>query len=324
MSYPQAFYPESPYLERVGAFVPESTMSVKELSGSLDLTSTQQRFFTRFLGLDRVAVATGLGLADMLTSAAEDALTGVDRDSVRFLVHAHTMQHVSVSEPKILDDVRQRLGLRNASVFSLSHMNCVVGLYALQIARFLLAGAAPEDRVLVVTGDKVLTHQARLIPDITIQGDGAAACLVGQDSRGDRVLGRAFTVLGRFYQGIDCSPPLQLEYKQIYVESLSRVMTEALENAGRDAMDISLILPHNVNQLSWKRISELIGIPRDRVYLENVAKFGHCYSSDPFINLAVARKQGLVKSGDLVLMATAGLGASFAATVVEIGKGRES
>lgn len=311
------------FLERVGAFVPESTVSVHELCEPLGLSASQERLFTRFLGLDRIAVAADVGLADMLTSAGEEALAGVDRDSVRYLIHAHTMQHVTVGQPRLLDEVRDRLGLRNAAVFGLSHMNCVVGLHALQLARFLLADVRPEDKVLVVTGDKVFAHEGRLIPDITIQGDAAAACLIGQGPHGDRVLGRALDVLGRFYECLDCSEQLQIEYKRIYIDSLGKVMSEAIDDAGCAPRDISLLLPHNVNRLSWKRIVRNVGIPDDRVYLDNVSKFGHCYSSDTFINLATARDSGRVKSGDLVLLATAGLGAAFAATVVEIGEGRQ-
>lgn len=298
-------------------------MSVKELSESLHLTSSQERFFTRFLGLDQIAVAEDLDLADMLTSAGEEALRGVDRDSVRYLIHAHTMQHVTVARPRLADEVRDRLELRNASAFSMSHINCVAGLYALQIAQSLLAGTGSEDKVLVITGDRVLAHEGRLIPDITIQGDAAAACLVGRDPGGDRVLGRAINVVGRFYQCLDCPEALQTEYRQIYPDRLSEAISEAIDDAGCQPTDISMVLPHNVNRLSWKRIANSVGIPEGRVYLDNVPKFGHCYSSDPFINFAVARDSGQVKSGDIVLLTTAGLGATFGATVVEIGEGRD-
>jgi 3-oxoacyl-[acyl-carrier-protein] synthase-3 len=60
----------------------------------------------------------------------------------------------------------------------------------------------------------------------------------------------------------------------------------------------------------------------ERVYLDNIPKFGHCYASDPFINLASVRDTGLVKAGDLVLLVSAGLGAAFAATLVQIGERR--
>jgi 3-oxoacyl-[acyl-carrier-protein] synthase III len=309
-----------PYLERVSAFVPESSMTVRELCGLLHMTDGQHRLLTRFLGLDRIAVADNLELPDMLIAACEGVLAGIDRDQVGFLIHAHTMQHVAVAHPHLLTELRRRLGLPNASAFSLSHINCVAGLYGLHLARYLLAGAPPGVKILIVTGDRAPAHQARLIPDTTIQGDGAAACLVGHGPRGHRVLGRALRVLGRFYQCLDCPESLMNEYRLIYGDALAGVMREAADAAGCDPADISLVLPHNVNRLSWGRISRKAGIPAARVYLDNLPKFGHCYSSDPFINLMTARSSGLVKPGELVMLATAGMGAAFAATVLELGE----
>jgi 3-oxoacyl-[acyl-carrier-protein] synthase III len=310
-------------LEQVGAYVPQTSVPVGELREPLGLTAGQERVITRFLGLDRVTVAPGVELADMLTAAGEQALRGVDRGTVRHLIHAHTMQHVATASPHMLQDVRRSLGLRNASVLGLSHMNCVVGLHAVQIARFLLRGAAPGDRVLIVVGDKIVSDRLRLIPDTTVLGEAAAACLVGSDPAGDRVLGRALEVDGRFHECLACPEPLLDEYKRVYADGLRRVMRAAIADAGRTPEEISAVLPHNVNRLSWKRISNDLGIPVERVYLDNVPRTGHCYSSDPFVNLATARESGRVQPGDLVLMTTAGLGAAFAATVVQIGEGRD-
>ncbi|HEV3170973.1 MAG TPA: 3-oxoacyl-[acyl-carrier-protein] synthase III C-terminal domain-containing protein [Actinocrinis sp.] len=309
------------YLERVGTFLPEDSLSVRELSGPLGLTEGQIALFSRFLGLDRIAVAPGLDLADMLTAAGEDALGDTDRDSVRYLLHAHTMQHTGPPSRHLLEGVRLKLGLRNASVVSLSHLNCVMGLYAFQVARYLLHGAPPQHKALIVTGDKILSHRLRLIPDTTLLGEAAAGCVVGTDPRGDGVVGRALTVHGRFYQCLDCPDPLRAEYKTLYVEELKRAMAAAIEDAGCDPASIAAVLPHNVNRLSWKKICGAIGIPADRVFLDNVPKLGHCYTSDPFINLAAARGGGRVAAGDLVLMASAGMGAAFAAAVVQLGEG---
>lgn len=309
------------YLERVGTFLPQDSVSVRELSGPLGLTEGQVLLFSRILGLNRIAVAPDLDLADLLTAAGEDALGDTDRDEVRYLLHAHTMQHTGPPSRHLLENVRLKLGLRNASVVSLSHLNCVMGLHALQIARYLLHGAPPQHKALIVTGDKILSHRLRLIPDTTLLGEAAAGAVVGTDPRGDRVIGRALTVHGRFYQCLDCPEPLRAEYKQLYVELLGQAMAAAIEDAGCDPASIAAVLPHNVNRLSWKKICAALGVPADRVYLDNVPRLGHCYTSDPFINLAAARGGGRVAAGDLVLMVGAGMGAAFAATVMQLGEG---
>lgn len=309
------------YLERVGTFVPRQSVSVRELSGPLGLSESQVLLFSRFLGLDRIAVAPELDLADLLTGAGQDTLGGADRDEVYYLLHAHTMQHTGPPSRHVLEDVRLKLGLVNASVVSLSHLNCVMGLYALQVARYLLHGAPPHHKALILTGDKILSHRLRQIPDTTLLGEAAAGCLVGTDPRGDRVVGRALSVHGRFYQCLDCPQELRDEYKQRYVELLGQAMAAAIEDAGCDPGEIAAVLPHNVNRLSWKKICGALGIPPQRVFLDNVPKLGHCYASDPLINLAAARGCGRVAAGDLVLMVGAGMGAAFAATVVQLGEG---
>ena len=309
------------FLERIGLFVPETFRTVQELSEPLNLTSGQVRLFNRFLGVDRVPVATGIELGEMLTEAGEQALDGADRDSVRFLIHTHTIQHAAPPAQNMLDTVRRKLGLNRASAFGMSHVNCVAGLYAQQVARGLLHDAGPEDKALLLFGDKIQSHRLRLIPDTTVLGDAAAACLVGRDPRGHRVIGQALDVLGRFYQCLDGPEPLQTEYKELYSARISSVMRAAIEDAGCTPEQIAGVLPHNVNRLSWKRISNGLGIPAGRVYLENVPKLGHCYTADPYMNLAAATSDGLLRPGDLALMASAGLGAAFAAAVIRIGEG---
>ena len=309
------------FLERVSSAMPETTVSVADLQEIAGFTDDELRLYTRYFSLDRIAVAGDLELGDMLAAAGEQALHGVDRDKVRYLVHTHSLQHLGPSWRYRLDDVRRGLGLRNASAFDLSHLNCVAGLHALQVARFLLNGAADDEKVLVVSGDKTFVPQMRVIPGTTIQGDGAAACLVGRDPRGHGVLGRSLHVMGRFYQGSAAPELLQQEYKQLYVQSLTDAMQAAIEDARCDPADIALVVPHNVNRLSWPGISQRLGIPKGRTFLDNVRRYAHCYTADPFINLAEVLRTGRVEPGDLVLLVSAGVGAAFACTVVRIGEG---
>jgi 3-oxoacyl-[acyl-carrier-protein] synthase III len=308
-------------IERIGSFIPETTASVQELSGPLGLGTNHVLLFTRYLGLKQIAVAGDLELGDMLAAAGEDALGESDRDAVRFLIHTHTMQHVAPPSRHTLETVRTKLGLKNATVFGMSHVNCVAGLYALDIARYLLHTAHPEDKVLILMGDKILSPRLRVIPETTILGEAAAGCLVGRDPRGDRVLGRAVNVVGRFYQCLGGCAELLAEYKKVYTEELGRVMLEAVKDAGCTPGQIAAVLPHNVNRLSWKRVCGSLGIPPERIYLENIPKFGHCYGADPFINLKTARQSGRIVAGDRVLLTSAGLGAAFAASVVRLGPG---
>lgn len=307
------------YIKQVGTFVPETSVSVLEMRDRLGLTDSQARLYTRFLGLDRIAVAPDSKLADMLTGAAESALHGADRAAVRHLIYTHTIQHIAPPSEQVLDDVRTRLGLPNASAFSVSHQNCVAGLYAVHLARYLLFDEPRGSLVLVLAGEKAFSRQVQLIPGTTIMGEAAAACLVGGDPGGDQVLAVSMRTLGQFYQCQDLPEDLQVEYKQCYVQTISEVLRDALDRAGFDAGELTAVLPHNVNRLSWRQVADNVGIPLERIFLDNVPRLGHCFGADPFINLSDARAAGRIRPGDVVLLATAGLGATFAAIVVRVG-----
>jgi 3-oxoacyl-[acyl-carrier-protein] synthase-3 len=217
--------------------------------------------------------------------------------------------------------VRDALGLSNATAFALSHQNCAAGVYAVQLAQYLLAAADPEAQVLILSGEKATSAWMQLIPGTAIMGEATAACLVGRGPAGDRVLGVSLRILGEFYRGNECGDELKRKYDQLYVETMCGVVRDALEKSGVDTADIVAVLPNNVNRFSWRNISRGLDIPLDRFYLDNIAEFGHCFSADPFINFAYARESGRVKPGDHVLMVTSGLGAIFAALVLRVGEG---
>nr|WP_273944356.1 3-oxoacyl-[acyl-carrier-protein] synthase III C-terminal domain-containing protein [Kutzneria chonburiensis] len=97
-------------------------------------------------------------------------------------------------------------------------------------------------------------------------------------------------------------------------------MRDAVQDAGITLDDVSLVLPHNVNRFSWSETARLLGLPLTRIYLENIPRMGHCFSADPFVNLATARAEGATTPGDTVLLASAGQGGTFAAAVVRTGE----
>jgi 3-oxoacyl-[acyl-carrier-protein] synthase III len=138
------------------------------------------------------------------------------------------------------------------------------------------------------------------------------------------VIAVAMHTEGRFYRCYDGPEDLHAEYVRTYPRLVIGVIREALARAGRTERDVTLIAPHNVNLLSWRKIAEAAGYPPDRVYLNNVPDTGHCYGADPFLNLVAARRAGRIAPGDVVVLVTAGLGATFAAAVLIVGEGMSS
>ncbi len=306
------------HLRRVVPFVPDSRVAVESLRASLGLSAKEILLLTRLLGLDRIATAGKVSVLDMLHSTGIAALAGMDRSLVRYLVHAHTVPHIVPPGLRHMDWLRDKLGLHQARSFTMSHQSCVTGLYALKVAEVLLRAEPAGSTALIMIAEKVLSPVISHIPSTTVLGDAGAASLVGLGGPGDAVLAVTHRTLGEFYQAGDMPPELRASYLRCYAPTLAAVMREAAARAGLTMDDISLVLPHNVNRYSWSTAARLLGVPLDRVYLDNVPKTGHCFCADPFINLASARAQAVTKPGDTVLMVSAGWAGSFGAVVVRV------
>ncbi|HEX4721905.1 MAG TPA: 3-oxoacyl-[acyl-carrier-protein] synthase III C-terminal domain-containing protein, partial [Pseudonocardiaceae bacterium] len=158
---------------------------------------------------------------------------------------------------------------------------------------------------------------AQYVPETTFFGEGASASLVSADGPRDRMLSYATIIRGDFDGRLGDDPELLSRYQKVYPESLAEVIGTAAQQAGVELGELSLILPHNVNVVSWRRLCRRLDVPLDKVVLDNVPLTGHNFAADPFINYRTAADRGLFNKGDRYLIAAAGLGATFSAMVFE-------
>ena len=309
-------------LEAVSVYVPPVGTPIDDLAGPLGLTEMQLKLFRRFHGLSHVGREPETSLYGLLMKAAVglDGLRG-NEHRVRYVLHARAMPVVAPYPDNPLHEVCRGLGIDRALAFTVTHQSCASGLLAIDIAGRLLAGVEPADSqdaplALILSGEKAFTREAQMFVDTTVFGEGAAACLVSASGTRDRMLSYACNVRGEFDSDTGRNDArLQQEYRP----SLAEVMREALDKAGVTLDDIEIVLPHNVNLVTWQRMCVLLGLPRDRVLLDNIATNGHVYCADMFINYRTACERGLLRPGAKYLAAAvgAGGGATFAAMVFE-------
>ncbi|MEU4377342.1 3-oxoacyl-[acyl-carrier-protein] synthase III C-terminal domain-containing protein [Pseudonocardia alni] len=303
-------------LVEVSSHLP-STVGVSDLAGELRLTNAQVRRFTRLYGLDRICRAPERSETDLLL-AAFGGLSGRDSDRDR-ITHVIRVRGVRTAAPYPIDPLRQVrdvLGLRRARTLTVADHGCAGGLLALDVAAALLDDAGdPDALALVLTGEKAFTPFASMLPNVTITGEGVAAVLLGEGPR-DRVLSHASRVHGRADGTIALTGAVAAQSYRIYQDALGEVVHRALSDAGLGLSDVDIVLPHNANQVSWTVTADRLGIPKNKIFLHNVGRTGHCFAADPFINHRSAGVLGLLHPGDHVLMVAAGLGQTLAATVL--------
>jgi 3-oxoacyl-[acyl-carrier-protein] synthase-3 len=311
-------------LDAVSVYLPPQRISVESLAGPLGLTEMQVKLFRRFHGLREVGRDPDASPQRLLMKAAAglDALRGQEH-RVRYVLYARAMPVVVPYPANPLHEVCRALGLGHALAFTVTHQSCASGLLAIDIAGRLLAADAAGGQdgqagplALVLSGEKAFTREAQMFADTTIFGEGASACLVSAFGARDRMLAYASNVRGEFDSATGANDArLQREYRP----SLAEVIRQALDEAGVRLHDIRVVLPHNVNMVTWQRMCLLLKFPRDRVLLDNIPTSGHVFCTDMFANYKTACERGLLRPGDRYLAAAvgAGGGATFAAMVFE-------
>jgi 3-oxoacyl-[acyl-carrier-protein] synthase-3 len=295
----------------------DESLSLEKIAPVIGLTDAEVRRYRRFFGLDSVRWSPGRGVADLLLGAARSlaSLPG-DTERVRYVIHARSLEPAAPYGASPLTAVVRALGLRRATAFAVSQHSCASGLLAVELAgRLLAADGDPDARALVLTGEKAYPHVSRFIPAVTVFGEAAAACLVALGPERDRLMSYTTTTLGEFHWMTEAGTDLAARFDQAYTRTLVDVLNRALAGAGVGRHRIRLILPHNVNRMTWARVCRRLGLPIERVWLENVPVTGHCFCADPFINLAQATRRGALRPGDHYLLVSVGLGATFSAMV---------
>jgi len=305
-------------LVAVSSYLPP-TVPITALREPLGLDHHQVRRFGRLYGLDRICQAPDQSETDLLVAAAAklEALKGQE-ERVRYVIRA---KGLGTTAPYPLSPLRaavEALGLTRASVFAVADHGCATGLLALDVAAMLLDGDGdPDGLALILSGDKTFTPFTQWVPDVTVMGEGVAAVLVGADAGRDRILGYASRIHGRPDGVVDMTPEVTRYARKIYQDALAEVVRGAVDAAGISIPALDLVLPHNVNRVSWTVAADNLGIAKERLFLDNIARTGHCFCADPFINLERVRQLGLLRPGDHYLMTSAGLGQTFAAMVLQ-------
>jgi 3-oxoacyl-[acyl-carrier-protein] synthase-3 len=306
-------------LEAVSAYVPATVLPIESMCGPDGLPEAQARVFRRFYGLDSVRWDPEATHAEILLQAIRKLPSLRGREHlVRHVIAARTLQAVVPEPVNVVRQVCEQAGLTHANAFALTQHACASGLLAVDLAGRLLAADDDDDGLaLVLAGEKAFTPTAQFIPATTVMGEGTAAVLVSRKGNSDRVLSYATQTCGKYSSGLFLTRELTVQFQQEYAPSVAEVVLAALDQAGLTLADIDLILPHNVNRVSWSQLCQLIDYPLSKVFMDNIPVTGHCFCADSFINLQSVLERGLLNPGDRYLMVAVGLGSTFSAMVLE-------
>lgn len=301
----------------VGAYIPDERIAIRDIAPELGIGKIELGVFERFFGLRDVCRANDEDLTDILVAAAKDlrALRG-NEHRVRYVIGGRTLPTVAPVGVNPLHETADRLGLSHSIVWTVTQQACASAMLAVDMAGRLLTSDGDDDGLaLVFAGEKAQSPRSRFLGGMTLMGEGTAACLVSAGSSGAQVLSFATKTLGAYHY-LPLPDELAGAFGELYTVVLGEVIMEAVVKAGLSLEDLALVLPHNVNRVSWKKLSRHMGLPFHKIRLDDVPVTGHCFGADSFIGYAAVRQAGVLQPGSYVLMAAVGLGATFSAMVL--------
>ncbi|KZK81522.1 3-oxoacyl-[acyl-carrier-protein] synthase 3 [Pseudovibrio sp. W64] len=298
--------------------LPDRVETMVDISSDLSLSQNQIRMFTRFFGFDQFHCDHDGTLQQLAGDACAKLLNRNQTldDHLSHVIHCHTLPSnwiVSSTTSPTLAPFYER----GIEVFSASMNHCATGISMLDTLDQLLG---EDDVGLILIADKAFHPDIRVIENITIMGEAAAAILVARRPGRYRVKGSYTHHETRFWQNSGHKNEGFLEgFGNGYMDFACSALDGALAHFGVDWDDISYVLPHNVNLTSWYQIGDRLGIQREKLCLSTVSQYGHCFGADPFINLQHTIAMNALKRHDLVLLISVGLGATASTALIQMG-----
>lgn len=309
-----------------GQYLPKNIVTNEQLSKTVDTT---HEWIVERTGICQRHIAdesdTTAGLAyEAAKQALQDA--NIDADELDLIVLATTTPDQTYPSTATL--VQDMLGNHHAASFDISAA-CSGFIYALAIAdNFIKAGSAKKAMVI---GSEIYSRVLDWSDRTTcvLFGDGAAAVIleateeegiISTHIHADGAYKDLLSVKKSVISREDVYPYVQMKGNEVFrhaVTKLHEIVDETLTAANLTGSDIDWLIPHQANLRIMTATAKRAGMPLEKMV---VTVDQHANTSAASIPLAldVARKDGRVKKGDLVLMEAFGGGFTWGSALVRM------
>jgi len=313
-----------------GSYLPEQVVTNAQLAARID---TSDEWIVQRTGIrERHIAAEGEFTSHLALKAAQAALTdaGLDAQSIDLIVLATSTPDNTF--PATAVAVQNGLGINHGAAFDLQAV-CSGFVFALATAdNFLRTGAFK--RALVIgaeTFSRILDWNDR--GTCVLFGDGAGAVVLeAQAQPGNAATDRGVVTTHLRSDGrhkaklfVDGGPSstqtvghLRMEGREVFkhaVGMITDVIVDAFEATGLNAETIDWFVPHQANKRIIDASAHKLHIAPEKVVL-TVDRHGNTSAASIPLALAVARKDGRIKRGDMVLMEAMGGGFTWGSAMV--------
>jgi 3-oxoacyl-[acyl-carrier-protein] synthase-3 len=315
-----------------GSALPRRIVTNAELAERVD---TSDEWITARTGIRQRHIAeSDETTATLATAAARAALAdaGVDAASIGLIVLATATPDNTF--PATATKVQAALGCNGGIAFDVAAV-CSGFLYALSVADSMLKNGMAK-RALVIgaeTFSRILDWEDRTT--CVLFGDGAGAIVLeapsgdAADSEGRGILGTRLHADGAQHDllYVDGGPSttqtvghVRMRGQEVFrhaVVNLSGVLKEVLEDTGITPDQLDWVVPHQANARILDATARKLGISPDKVIV-TVDRHANTSAASVPLALDVARKDGRIKPGDLVMLEAMGGGFTWGASLIRL------
>ncbi len=313
----------------LGSCLPKRIVSNADLEKSLDTTDAwivqRTGIKQRHIAGDEERTST-LALQAARAALADAGLVGTDIDLI--IVATTTPDHTF---PAVATQVQAKLGMTSGVAFDLQAV-CSGFVFALATAdKFLISGS--HRRALIIGADtlsRILDWQDRAT--CVLFGDGAGAVVLeaqeGEGTNADRgILTTHLRADGRYGDKlyVDGGPSstatsghVRMQGREVFrlaVTMISDVVEAAFAATGTTPADLAWFVPHQANSRIIDASAEKLGIDPQKV-VKTVNLHGNTTAASIPLALSVARDDGRIQKGDLVMIEAMGGGFTWGAALI--------
>jgi 3-oxoacyl-[acyl-carrier-protein] synthase III len=224
------------------------------------------------------------------------------------------------------------LGAETAMILSFKVGGCAGLHVAIKTALGWMATDESIHTVLLVAGDAAPPGNRSLLP-ITMHGDAASAVILRRDDAQSPLnqaplllaveamtlghLQNAITMVrtnGHFDIVVDALC-LDRDVMPVYFANMFLVMNKALAASSLSLNDVDHFIYSNISRRDREAFCKMVGLPKGSLPSTPMTEYGHTFASDLVINYVNMRREGLIRPGQLLLFASAGIGFTWGATL---------
>jgi len=311
-----------------GGYLPEEVRTNDEISQTVD---TSDSWIYERTGIKSRRIAgpneTASSMAEIAARQAIDAAQ-IDPEEIDLIIVATgTPDRVYPSTGCLL---QQRLGIKNCVAFDIQAA-CSGSIFALSIAdQYIKTGAAKK---VLVVGSEICSR----IVDWTdrgtciLFGDGAGALLLGSSSE-PGILSTLIHSDGEYEDLLYCPNPqaatelnkdeagyIKMRGNEVFkvaVNTLGRIVDEALEANNMQKSDVRWLVPHQANIRIIAATAKKLKMPMDHVVL-TLENQGNTSSASVLLALNEAVRDGRIQRGQVVLLEAFGAGFTWGSALIK-------